>query len=232
MGQEKQVPVLQLTPGTGIPIAELNKIDRPIELRAPALRLDFADALIDLYKRAGAEQGVKRKILQPDVTVQSVPQVKVLQERDRHLSPDFNHSREEIRVVEIKRPVKANWERDRLVRVVDFQIRQMRFRQGRKLLVMRGLLQVYAEEEQQISKFYVVDGCQRVQLEDARHRVRVFQLRQPGVGDLKLGILLLLGNAKTQVFDVSRCDSQTKTQFPELVPRWAKIHTETSYSIR
>jgi len=55
MGQQQQVTILELTPGTSVPITKFHKINWPIELGTPAHWLDFANAGIDLHERTGAQ---------------------------------------------------------------------------------------------------------------------------------------------------------------------------------
>ena len=93
MRQKQQVPILQFAPGARIPIAQFHKIDRPVEFRPPALWLYFAHALIYLDEGTGPHKRIEREILKPDVAIQAVAQIQVLQQRDRNLAPDFHDAR-------------------------------------------------------------------------------------------------------------------------------------------
>ena len=167
MRQKQQVPILQFTPGTGIPVAQFHKIDRPIELRTPALWLNLAHALIDLDEGAWAQQRVKRVILKSDVTVQAMPKVQVLKERDRDFSPDFDHAGKEVCVVEVEGAVKSNGEGDGFFRVEDLQIGQVSVGQRGKELMLGCFLEIHAKIKEQVRELDVIDGCQGIELENA-----------------------------------------------------------------
>jgi hypothetical protein len=83
---------------------------------------------------------VKREILQPDVPILAVPDIQVLNQGDGHFSPQFDHAREKIGIVQIERPVKTHGKRDRTIRVTDFQFSQMCVRQrGGELMEAQSL---------------------------------------------------------------------------------------------
>src|SRR5258707_391068 len=69
MREQQQMSILQLAPGTSVPIAKFHKIDWAIELGTPAHWLDFPNAGIDLHKRAGTQQRIESHIMKDVVAV-------------------------------------------------------------------------------------------------------------------------------------------------------------------
>jgi hypothetical protein len=69
---------------------------------------------------------MQREILEPDVTIQVVPEIQLLQKSNGNLAPNLNHAGQKVGIVEIERSVKPYRERDRLVGVIDFQVGEMR----------------------------------------------------------------------------------------------------------
>ena len=59
MRQKQEMPILQLTPATGVAFAKLHKINGPIEFGAPAQDLHLAHTRINLNERSGAQQRIK-----------------------------------------------------------------------------------------------------------------------------------------------------------------------------
>jgi len=55
-----------------------------------------------------------------------VPKIQVLQKRNRNFSPNFDHASQQVGIVEIKRTVKSNGERDGLFRIINFEPGQVR----------------------------------------------------------------------------------------------------------
>jgi len=108
VGQQQQMPVLQLTPSASVAVAQFHKINGAVEFRAPAHGLDFAHARVNPHKRAGAKQGVESNVLKPDVAVEAVANVEVLDQRDGHFAPDFDEAGEEIGVVDVERAIETN----------------------------------------------------------------------------------------------------------------------------
>src|SRR5215470_889730 len=104
-------------------------------------------------------------------------QVQFLQHGNRDFTPGFNHARQQVRIVDIKGPVESDREGNRLIGIIDLHCGQMGIRQRRQELVVSKLRQVNAKIEQQIGKLNVVDGCQRIELENARYGIRILKLR-------------------------------------------------------
>src|SRR5216683_353803 len=78
VGQQQQMPVLQLAPSASIAIAQFHKINGAIEFGTPTHRLDFAHARVNLHKRARTKQRIEGHVLKPDVSVEAVADVEVL----------------------------------------------------------------------------------------------------------------------------------------------------------
>src|SRR5579885_1403852 len=232
MGQQKQVALLQFTPRTGISVAQLDEVDGAVVFRAPAKRLDFADALIDLNERAGPEHGIERVVVQADIAVQTVADVQVLNQRDGHFSPDFHHAGEQVRIGQVKGPVKPHGEGDSSLIVVHFDGRQMRVAERGVHLVETDSVEVHAEQVEQVRKADVVDGAEAEELEDAGDGIRVFNLREPGVGNGEFRIALLVADFLAQVGHVARRDSQAKTNLFELLSWARRTHIKAWYPRR
>jgi hypothetical protein len=50
------------------------------------------------------------------------------------------------------------------------------------------ILQIDAVDEQQVGEFHMVNAAQAIEFEDAGNGVGIFDLGEPGVGEVKLGI--------------------------------------------
>jgi hypothetical protein len=110
--EKQEITVLNFAPGTGIAVAKLHEKNWAIMLGAPAGGANFANFLIDLDKRAWAQQRVQGVITQADVAVQTVTQIEVLNERDRHFAPYFDHAIQQVSVVNIEGTIEADRERN------------------------------------------------------------------------------------------------------------------------
>ena len=103
----RPVPILHLAPRTGISVAQLYEINGSVKLGAPALRVDFANARIDLHKRSRPQKGIESEVLQPNVAVLAVFDIQMLNQGDGDLAPQFNDTRYQAGVVDIERAVEA-----------------------------------------------------------------------------------------------------------------------------
>jgi len=221
--------VLKIAPRASVAVTQLHKINWPVEFRAPALRLDFADARIDLHKGARPQQRVQHQILKADVTVLAVADVQLLDERDGNFAPNLDHARDEIGVVEIKGAVEADGEGNGAFRVIHFESSEMGLRQGRGELVQSESLQIDPVQKQQIGELDAVNGTEAIQFEDAGDGVGVFDLRQPGIGNLKFRIALRFGNFLAEFSNVAGGDAQTCAQVLELLVWKQRGHEQASY---
>jgi hypothetical protein len=102
MRQEQQVALLQITPGAGVPLAKLHKIDGSIELRTPAGRIYFADTLVNLNEGSRSQHWIESQIFEPNVSVQVMAEIELLEQGNGHFSPDLYYAGQKIRIVEIK----------------------------------------------------------------------------------------------------------------------------------
>ena len=220
------MPVLQLAPSAGVAVAQFHKIDGAIKLRAPAERLNFAHALIHLHERTGPEKRMKSEILEADVTVEIVAEIEMLEQGDGDFAPDFDHAREEIGVVEIEGAVEAHGKGNGFVGVVDFEIGQMSVGQWGSELMVGDALQIHAKKEEQVRKFDMVNGGEGIEFEDAGNGIGIFELREPGIGNLKFGIAFIFSDFLAERFNVAGGDAQAKTQFSKIVTGRAERHRE------
>jgi hypothetical protein len=97
---------------------------------------------------------------------------------------------------------------------------------------MRHFLQIYAKIEKQVRELYMVDGCERIQLVNTGNGIGVFDLRQPGVGNLELRVLFFFRNSQAQALHIPRRNAQADAQSSQLVSRSAETHRVLSYRIR
>ncbi len=77
-----------------------------------------------------------------------MPDVKILDQRDRHLSPDLHHPRQKIGLFHVEAPVKTNREGNGAVGVINLQRNQMGLFRRRQPFVLADLLQIDAEQLQ------------------------------------------------------------------------------------
>src|SRR3989338_5432910 len=87
MGNQTQLGALQFAPGTGIAVPKLHKIDRPVKFNPPRDLPHAVLLVVDLDKRAGPDQRIERVVCKADVAVETVPEIEMLDERDRDFSP-------------------------------------------------------------------------------------------------------------------------------------------------
>src|SRR5437016_11006348 len=168
MWKQQELVIQKVTPGASITIAQLHEVNGAVKFGPPTRRLYLPRARVDLNEGTGAQQRVERVILQADIAVLTVPDVQVLNQRDRYFAPKFHHAREKISVVQLEGPVKSNGERNGAVRVVDLQRGQVCVWQRGSKLVESQPLQVKPIEAQQVGELHPVDRAQTVQLENTR----------------------------------------------------------------
>jgi hypothetical protein len=167
---------------------------------------------------------MKRVVLQANVAIQTVAQIEVLKKRDGHFSPNLHHAGEKVGIVQIEGAVKAHGEGDSLFCVIHLQRGEMCVGQGREVLMKGGFLQVHTEVKHQVGELDVVDRGQGVHLENAWHRIGVFQLCEPGIGNLKFRIIFLLRDLLAQIFDVAGRNPQANAQSSQLVAWRPRVH--------
>ncbi len=219
MGQQQQMPVLQLAPRASIAIAQFHKIYGAVELRTPAHGLDFAHAGVNLHKRAGAKQRVEGHILKPDVSVEAAANIEVLDEGDGNFAPNFDEAGKEIGVVDVEGGIEANGEGHGTLGVINFEIGEVGGGQRSGQLIAAEVLQVDAVKQQKVGEPDAVDGAETVELKNAGDRIRVFDLREPSVGDVKLGITFGFCDLLAEVGHFTCGDAQTETNGFELFTR-------------
>jgi hypothetical protein len=113
MGHEKELVSLNFAPRTSIAVAQLEEIDGAVELCPPLEALDLLHFWVDLHEGSWPQHGVESKVLQPDVTIQTVPDVEVLNQGNWDLAPHFHHPREKVCLVKAESPIEphreGNW---------------------------------------------------------------------------------------------------------------------------
>jgi hypothetical protein len=78
------------------------------------------------------------------------------------------------------------------------------------------VLQVDSVEEQEVGELDAVDRAETVELKDAGNGIGVFDLREPSIGDMELGIAFSFGDLLAEVRYFTRGDAQTETNGFEL----------------
>ena len=93
MRNEQELIAVLFAPRAGVTIPQFDEIDGSVVFGTPLKRVDFSHCSINLHKRARAQERIKSQIIETDVPVQAMLEVKVLDQGDRHFPPDFHHSR-------------------------------------------------------------------------------------------------------------------------------------------
>src|SRR5437016_2903532 len=78
MRKQQELVVQKVAPRASVAVAQLHKIDGTVKFGAPAKRLHFPHARIDLYEGTWAQQRIEGVILQAHIAVLAVPDVQVL----------------------------------------------------------------------------------------------------------------------------------------------------------
>src|SRR6266436_3984765 len=78
------------------------------------------------------------------------------------------------------------------------------------------MLQVDAVKKQKVGELDAIDGAETVELKDAGNGIGVFDLGEPGVGDMELGITFGVGDLLAEIGDFTCGDAQTETNGFEL----------------
>ena len=120
--------------------------------------------------------------------------VEVLDQRDGNFAPDFDETGEEIRVVDVEGGIEANREGHGTLLVINFEIGEVGGGQRSGHLIAAEALQVDAVKEQEVGELDTVDGAETVELENAGNGIGIFDLREPSVGDMELGIAFGFGD--------------------------------------
>ncbi len=80
MRNNEQLPPINLTPTTHVPLSQFREVNRPLILRRPFHSTDFSLARINLDKRTGANKWKKGEVLKADVAIHGLSQVEMLQQ--------------------------------------------------------------------------------------------------------------------------------------------------------
>jgi hypothetical protein len=86
-------------------------------------------------------------------------------------------------------------------------------------LMAAEVLQIDTVEEQEVGELDAVDGAETIKFEDTGDGIGVFDLCEPCVGDVKLGITFGFGNLLAEVGDFTRGNPQATTDVFELFAR-------------
>src|SRR5690348_3136542 len=92
MRNRQNAVAVQLAPRTQVSGPQFEEPDWPVEFRAIRGVYGHLLLLIDLYERAGAEQGVHCIILQADEPIALFANIEMAQKPDRDFPPDFDHA--------------------------------------------------------------------------------------------------------------------------------------------
>ena len=83
-------------------------------------------------------------------------------------------------------------------------------------MIAAEMLQVDTVKKQKVGELDAIDGAETVELKDAGNGIGVFDLGEPGVGDMEIGIALGIGDLLAEIGDFTRGDAQTETNGFEL----------------
>lgn len=109
----QQVAFANLTPTANVFPPQLDEVDRPFVLVLPFYRRYFLLACIDLHDRARPKDGVHREIRHSDQSVNALAEIEMLDQANRHLSPDFYEPRQQIGSVEFEVRLGPQWDNNR-----------------------------------------------------------------------------------------------------------------------
>jgi len=143
----------------------------------------------------------------------------VLDQRDGNFAPNFDEAGKEIGVVDVEGGIEANGEGHGTLGVINFEIGEVGGGQRSGQLIAAEVLQVDAVKQQKVGEPDAVDGAETVELKNAGDRIRVFDLREPSVGDVKLGITFGLCDLLAEVGHFTCGDAQAETNGFELFTR-------------
>jgi hypothetical protein len=89
---------------------------------------------------------------------------------------------------------------------------------------MANPLQINAEVKHEVCEFDVVNGSEGIHFEDAGDGIGIFELGEPGVRNLKLGIFFIFGDDLAQGFHITCGYAESNAQFSELITGGTRIH--------
>src|SRR5713226_6202279 len=112
---------------------------------------------------------MKHEILQTDETVQTVPYIEGLDERDRHFSPHLDHPRQQVALVETKSSVKPKWKRDGFVVVRVLEGSKVGLLEGHRELVILSFREVHAEDRKKFRIRLAKNDAQTIQFMNTRN---------------------------------------------------------------
>lgn len=116
----------------------------------------FPDGLIDLDKGSWSQQRVEHVVGETDVAVETVAKIKMLNERNRYLSPQLDHPVQQIGLVQVETAIESDGERNLCIWVVQVNVREMRVLQTDLHLVLGNLCKIDTEEREQIGELQMV----------------------------------------------------------------------------
>src|ERR1700722_933997 len=160
MRDENKLRAPQFGPGTRVAVAQFDEINWPVELGAPRGSVDSGDLAINLHKRSRTQKRIHRVIVAPDIPVLAVAYVQALNERDRHLSPNFHHSGNQAGLLEAETAIESDREGDRLILVAGSDGREMRVIERQRRLQAGSVAQQYAKHGQQLGEIHAIQDAQ------------------------------------------------------------------------
>src|SRR6267154_2017790 len=191
---QNQLASIDFTPTAGVPIPELNEINGTVKLAPPVTRPHFVLPGIDLHERTGADQGIKRVVLQADVSTKTFPQIQLLQERDRDVAPSFKHTRDQIRSRKLDILAKFERQHNRVSWRLQTRPNQVSVWQTDQSLFLGDIQDIDPEKAHDLQIAAPVDETQAVELVDARSKLSILDIGKPAVGNVIVLVIFLLGN--------------------------------------
>ena len=197
MGHQGEPVAVPLAPRTRVAIAHFHEINGAVKFGAPIAGGFALEVGIDLYEGAGPEKRRHGKIIEADVAILAMADVEALDERDGHFSPDFDHAREQIGFLDAETAIEAHGESDHFIGIGSFHRDEMGILKRHIDLVAQGIFEVDIEEAEKVGKFGAVDDAEAEKFVDAGDRVFIFELSEPGVGNIELVIAAIRGDTAT-----------------------------------
>ena len=167
MWNQRQLGSANFAPRTGVAVPEFDEINRAIEFGPPFRCLLPSRMAIDLNERPGTQQWIHCEIVEADISVLTMADIQLLNQRNGNFSPDFDHSRNQAGCLEAEALVKAHWKGNRFCGVRSFKGSKMSILQGQSQLITGGGAQIYAEYRKQIVEFRTIDDAETVELVNA-----------------------------------------------------------------
>ncbi len=131
----------------------------------------------------------------------------MLNEGNGYFSPHFDHSIQQICLVETETAIELDGERDVHIGIRDIDIREVCVLKLDLHLMFGNLREIDAKQREQVGELQMVDDAEAIEFVDAWRGFGVLDLREPSVGNTEFLISFHLRNCQAFLGDFSCCDS-------------------------